>query len=1711
MLSELRPLNSLSRLLFLCGAMLALGAARVRAAENVFFGSVIMPDASGATIGGSRVIATALSAAELAEELPFSIALKMADLGGLQKRLARGERVAEGDLETRYRPQRGHHASITAWLKKQGFRITVTDQTHTTVFARGKVADLARVFKVPFGRVASADGEYTSALGAPTIPGDFADVVLSVNGLQPQLRLRPAATKFQPADPSKAMATLPSGLIAITPKNLAAAYHIPSTLDGSGEVIALLAWSAVKAAEVNTYWSGMGVAQTASNITTIPSNYGVSADPIEYGEATLDAEWAGAIAPKALLRMYMVTESWDASNTQILNDILTKNIPITSLSISAGVPEAAVPVGALQTSSQIFAQLAAAGVTVFAASGDTGSNAAGVGGNGTYNPTFPLVISFPASDPSVTGVGGTTMSLDQNSNLTGEVVWSSIPTGRGKATGGGVSTIFPKPVWQTGGAVLAAQTMRCVPDVAAIATDGATYMSGFWGSVGGTSLSSPIWGGMAALINQARKNAGLGPVGLLNAYIYSLSSDTAFTDITSGSNGSYRAGAGFDLCTGLGTPNLENLISVLASPAQVKIGKQPSEQTLNLGAPVTFSVTATQSSGSLSYQWYFNKVAISGAESATYTIASTTAANIGEYSVAVKGPQGTVVSRPAGLKLNYLNTVSTQPANTPLAIGQNLVLSVGVSGYPEPSYQWQQSTDNGATWKNVTNSGTTLGATTRALSFGPATPGFSGLQFRVVISNSVGSSTSSAAVISVVPEKASSVSYAVSTYAGQIHYGLADGYGLKVLFNKPVGVAVAKSGNVYVTDTANNKIRKIAPDGMVSTLAAVNPQGASVTFSRLSGIAVDAAENLYVINNNAILSITPAGVATTLAGNPIPGSKDGVGTAAQFNFGAGYDFKFLFNTIGGSLCVGSDGNIYVADASNYMVRRVTLAGQVTTLAGQAGSSGSVDGPGAEARFGIIQGIVADAAGNLFVADAGQKTIRKITAAGDVSTLAGGRKGTVRDGTGSDVTFGSMVGMAIDGAGNLLVWDLTNWCFRKITPSGVVTTPTAFGNSGCNDGPLAAASFNTVSGLATDQSGNTFVADTGNNIIRKISFTGNVTTVAGSAPTAIDSASSSASFGKLMGVVVDPSGNLFVADRNNHVIRKIAPDGVVTTFAGQCGVSGALDGPTNRATLNCPEYLALGKSGNLYFTDAQGGTIRKITPAGLVSTVAGSSATSGQGYVDGQGSAAKFFILRGIAVDANEVIYAVDSLNECIRRITPTGLVSTFAGKPMQAGYQDGTGANALFHFALSDLKIDSSGNLFVTDTLNAVIRKITPAGVVTTFAGYAGGSRIPVDGVGTSATFWDPTGLAIDSADNFYVIENTSNLVRKITPNGTVTTIVGGKNYGTSGYRDGTAPDALFYNPYCLAADPSGNLYVGDNGNSVVRVIRPTVKFVSSGRLINLSVLSLDGPGSQLLTLGFVSGGSGAVGSAGMLIRGSGPALSPAPFNVANVLADPTLTLFDTSAKAIASNDNWGGTAANQTAVSSAAAATGAFAYANASGLDAALVASLTPGAYTVQVAGKNGATGNVLAEVYDMTPESSYEATSPRLVNVSCLQQVPAGGLLTAGFVVGGGTSVQVLIRVSGPTLAASPFNLGGTIPDPKLTVFNSSSAVLAMNAGWAGSTVITAANRAAGAFDFASSSSRDSAVLLILSPGAYTVQASSVSGAAGAALVEVYEVPNN
>jgi hypothetical protein len=321
---------------------------------------------------------------------------------------------------------------------------------------------------------------------------------------------------------------------------------------------------------------------------------------------------------------------------------------------------------------------------------------------------------------------------------------------------------------------------------------------------------------------------------------------------------------------------------------------------------------------------------------------------------------------------------------------------------------------------------------------------------------------------------------------------------------------------------------------------------------------------------------------------------------------------------------------------------------------------------------------------------------------------------------------------------------------------VVTTLAGSGAYGSADGTGTAATFYTPFGVSTDSSGNVYVADKNNNKIRKITPTGEVTTFAGSGAFGSDDGpGAAATFFFPYGVAVDSSRNVYVADTYNYKIRAITPAGVVSTLAGS-GAIGDADGPGPAATFSWAVGVAADSSGNVYVADSDSNKIRKITAGGVVTTLAGSGAG---GSADGPGDVATFSEPFGVAVDSSKNVYVADSGNNKIRKITPGGFVTTIAGSGAP-GSADGTGEAATFAYPFG-VAVDSSRNVYVADSGNNKIRKITPAGVVSTLAGS--GAYGSADGTGTAATFYTPTGVAVDSASHVYVADSGSNKIRKIT------------------------------------------------------------------------------------------------------------------------------------------------------------------------------------------------------------------------------------------------------------------------------------------------------------------------------------------------------------
>lgn len=494
-----------------------------------------------------------LTSAELATGMDVQFALPLRNLAELNARVARGEIVSQSELEEKYFPHAADYAAVTDWLRTQGVRVDHEDPTHLTVFGHAPVETVGAALRTRFSVVEGVDGhEYVSAVTEPQLPAEIARQVLAINRLQPHIRPRPQITLTSPTS---------NNMYTLGPRTVAELYRADqTTLTGAGESIIVLGIQ-VDFSDLTQFWNSCGIPRTIDSVTTVTLVAGTPPpDPTRnaendgnVAETTMDLQWAGAMAPAAKL-VFIPTIDWAGVSSAISQRVKAGDRTMHQLTCSWGLEESSMSLGAIQSYSQYFTAIAANGITIFVASGDNGSNPRNFRGES------PPSAYWPACDLNVTGVGGTSTDLASYNVL------STFSEGSWNWSGGGLS-LLSRPWWQTGPG-MPAGTQRCVPDVAAPASGQSlpafVVYNGKPTVAGGTSLSSPIWAGLCALLNEARSRLGQPPLGLLGPKIYPLAGTGAFTDIADGrSNGLYRASAGYDLVTGLGSPDIDKLSRAL--------------------------------------------------------------------------------------------------------------------------------------------------------------------------------------------------------------------------------------------------------------------------------------------------------------------------------------------------------------------------------------------------------------------------------------------------------------------------------------------------------------------------------------------------------------------------------------------------------------------------------------------------------------------------------------------------------------------------------------------------------------------------------------------------------------------------------------------------------------------------------------------------------------------------------------------------------------------------------------------------------------------------------------------------------------------------------------------------------------------------------------------------------------------------------------------
>ena len=679
-------------------------------------------------------------------------------------------------------------------------------------------------------------------------------------------------------------------------------------------------------------------------------------------------------------------------------------------------------------------------------------------------------------------------------------------------------------------------------------------------------------------------------------------------------------------------------------------------------------------------------------------------------------------------------------------------------------------------------------------------------------------------------------------------------------------------GQQYVISTLSGGIPPATPSSAAAASIGDPPR-----------VTVDAAGNVYFASLHSVFKVDGQGILTRIAGTGRFGVSGDGGPAinAQLAFPDG-------------VAVDATGNVYVTDRAAHVIRKISTSGVIGTFAGTGKNGFSGDGgPAANAQFNGPTGLAFDSAGNLYVADTDNSCIRMISPDGTVVTVAGTN---ARDfggdgGPALQASLNQPEGVAADLAGNLYIADTFNNRIRRVAPGGTITTfaGTGFPGGSGDSGPAASANLFLPTDVAVDHSGVVYIADLGAVRIRKVAQ-GIISTVAGNTTTdqlprdgaaalsvriggptgvAVDAAGAfyfaAGSIGSGSGLTVgdfkiwkvtpdglfstlagngynsfsgdggpaaqaqidtpagmarDSAGNLYFADPAANRVRKISTDGTITTVAGT-GVAGfdGESGPAIAALLNQPMGVAVSPDGNLFVADTGNNRIREVLSDGTIGTYAG----NGNAALFGDGGSpldAAIHAPRAIVFDPNGNLYIADTLDHRVRRIdVSTYTIDTVAGKGQGFAGDGGPALNALLNLPTS-LALDSAGNLYIADQANGRIRKVSSNGIISTVAGtdtvFTGDG-----GPAINALVSSPRGVAVDGAGNVYISEPGENRIRKVTPDGAIATIAGNGNccYAND---PGPATSAPLNLPWGLAVDSTGNVFVADSGNSAIRLLRPT-------------------------------------------------------------------------------------------------------------------------------------------------------------------------------------------------------------------------------------------------------------------------------------------------
>jgi uncharacterized repeat protein (TIGR01451 family) len=871
----------------------------------------------------------------------------------------------------------------------------------------------------------------------------------------------------------------------------------------------------------------------------------------------------------------------------------------------------------------------------------------------------------------------------------------------------------------------------------------------------------------------------------------------------------YAAGPGWDFATGIGTVNASNLLTAFvnsitpstAPPPPVLLS--PADQATDVSPVPVLNWNASNTA--TSYDVFFGTALppplVTNTATLNYAPGTLSAATTYYWAVGAKNSLGENVSTPFSFTTSCVAALAQSGATVAAAGGTGTIPVTAT-----PGCAWSAASQ--VAWITITSgvsgNGSGIVAYTVAADTGAQRSGSITIEGQAFTVTEGG------------------ISPLISTLAGGSMPATASP-GTALSIPVSYGVAVDASGSAYFPSPLLNAVFKADPAGVVTRIAGNGLSGYSgdngpalnAQLNAPNGVAVDSLGNVYIAdsNNDSIRKVSTSGVITTVAGSGMWGYSGDTGPAiaAQFAYPTG-------------VAVDSAGNLYIADTYNYRIRQVNAAGVIATVAGNGtyGYSGDA-GPAISAELGYVFNVAVDAGGNLYVADENNNRVRKVDTSGTITTFAG--TGTCcYSGDGGPATSARLAypyGVALDTAGNLYIADTDDSRIRMVNAAGKITTVAGngvFGSSGDGGAPTS-AQLADPQGVAADSSGNLYIADTGGARIRKVAG-GIITTLAGGA---INDGGMAVFgfFNQPSGVARDNAGNTYIADTGNDRVRKVTAAGAITTVAGTGAPGFAGDGgAATAARLYAPQGLALDAAGNLYIADTSNYRVRKLDGAGNISTVAGNGSccsTTGDGAA---ATGARIGQPYGLAVDSAGDLYISDINNNVIRKVNASGIITTVAGAGSYGYSGDGGPATRAKLDGPYGLAVDAAGSLYIADRYNNRVRKVDGSGNISTVAGDGtccfGGDGGPA----TNAELCSPTGLAVDAAGNLYIADSCNERIRRVDTGGTITTLAGNGSYGYSG-DGGLATGAAFRSPDGISMDAAGNMAVTDQGDNAIRLLMP--------------------------------------------------------------------------------------------------------------------------------------------------------------------------------------------------------------------------------------------------------------------------------------------------